>query len=113
MGRMEDAILRVYEVLKDNNVPSKAAHQVVSTILDNGFKIEYPNSIMVGIDKSLWPKLTYDRGIPKTPKVSWWEPTDLEKELLTEAMICIDWTPPRVRPRPVATNEGSNSSGRV
>lgn len=113
MGRMEDAILRVYEVLKDNNVPSKAAHQVVSTILDNGFKIEDPNSMMVGIDKSLWPKLTYDLATPKTPKVSWWKPTDFEKELLMEAMILIDWTPPRVRPRPVATNEGSNSSGRV
>ena len=61
MERKEDAIIRVYEVLKDNNVPPKAAHQVVSTILDNGFKIEDS----------------------------------------------------RVRPRPVATNEGSNSSGRV
>ena len=113
MERKEDAILRVYEVLKDNNVPSKAAHQVVSTILDNGFKIEDPNSMMVGIDKSLWPKLTYDLATPKTLKVSWWKPTDFEKELLMEAMILIDWTPPRVRPRPVATNEGSNSSGRV
>ena len=112
MGRMEDAILRVYEVLKDNNVPSKAAHQVVSTILDNGFKIEDPNSMMVGIDKSLWPKLTYDLATPKTLKVSRW-PTDFEKELLTEAMLLIDWPPPRVRPRPVATNEGSNSSERV
>lgn len=34
MERKEDAIIRVYEVLKDSNVPSKAAHQVVSTILD-------------------------------------------------------------------------------
>ena len=113
MGRMEDAILRVYEVLKDNNVPSKAAHQVVSTILDNGFKIEDPNSTPLVIDKSLWPKLEYDAATPKIPKVSWWKPTDFEKELLMEAMILIDWTPPRVRPRPVATNEGSNSSGRV
>ena len=113
MERKEDAIIRVYEVLKDNNVPSKAAHQVVSTILDNGFKIEDPNRMTVGIDKSLWPKLTYDLATPKTPKVSWWKPTDFEKGLLMEAMILIDWTPPRVRPRPVATNEGPNSSGRV
>ena len=113
MERKEDAIIRVYEVLKDSNVPSKAAHQVVSTILDNGFKIEDPNSTPLVIDKSLWPKLTYDLATPKTLKVSWWKPTDFEKELLTEAMVLIDWTPPRVRPRPVATNEGSNSSGRV
>ena len=110
---MEDAIIRVYEVLKDNNVPSKAAHQVVSTMLDNGFKIEDPNRMTVGIDKSLWPKLEYDAATPKTPKLSWWKPTDFERKLLTEAMIWIDWTPPRVRPRPVARNEGSNSSGRV
>ena len=113
MERKEDAIIRVYEVLKDNNVPSKAAHQVVSTILDNGFKIEDANSMTVGIDKSLWPRLTYDPATPKSLKVSWWKPTAFEKELLAEAMILIDWTPPRVRPRPVATNEGSNSSERV
>ena len=112
MARMEDAIIRVYEVLKDNNVPSKPAHQVVSTILDNGFKIEDPNSMMVGIDKSLWPKLEYDVATPEIPKLSWWKPTDFEKELLTEAMVLIDWTPPGVRPRPVATKR-SNSSGRV
>ena len=109
---MEDVIIRVYEVLKDNNVPSKAAHQVVSTMLDNGFKIEAPNSTPLVIDKSLWPKLEYDVATPKTPKLSWWKPTDFEKELLTEAMIWIDWTPPRLRPRPVAAKR-SNSSGRV
>ena len=109
---MEDAIIRVYEVLKDNNVPSKAAHQVVSTMLDNGFKIEDSNSAPLVIDKSLWPKLEYDAATPKTPKLSWWKPTDFENELLTEAMVLIDWTPPGVRPRPVAAKR-SNSSGRV
>ena len=105
MARMEDAIIRVYEVLKDNNVPSKAAHQVVSTMLDNGFKIEDSNSAPLVIDKSLWPKLEYDAATPKTPKLSWWKPTDFEKELLTEAMVLIDWTPPGVRPRPVAAKK--------
>ena len=38
MERKEDAIIRVYEVLKDSNVPTKAAHQVVSTILGVEFR---------------------------------------------------------------------------